>query len=106
MDLKNMLAGFTKLSASLLVASVLAACAQTSAPVAAKPPPAMSVCTEPRPEMCTRQYQPVCAQKDTGVRCVTTPCPSTEWKTYGNGCDACSDAKVIGHVPGACEAGR
>ncbi len=60
-------------------------------------------CGDPRPEMCTREYRPVCALRDTGVRCVTTPCPSTEWKTYGNACDACADADVIGHLPGACE---
>lgn len=60
-------------------------------------------CEDPRPEMCTREYLPVCALRDTGVRCVTTPCPSIEWKTYGNACDACADADVIGHVRGACE---
>lgn len=59
-------------------------------------------CEDPRPEMCTREYRPVCALRDTGVRCVTTPCPSTEWKTYGNACDACADKDVIGHVPGTC----
>ena len=59
-------------------------------------------CEEPRPEMCTREYRPVCALRDTGIRCVTMPCPSTEWKTYGNACSACADADVIGHVAGAC----
>ena len=59
-------------------------------------------CEDPRPQMCTREYRPVCALRDTGVRCVTTPCPSTEWKTYGNACDACADADVIGHIAGAC----
>ncbi|MBY0328831.1 hypothetical protein K2Q02_01920, partial [Patescibacteria group bacterium] len=38
------------------------------------------------PTMCTMQYAPVCGKKDTGVRCVTTPCPSYEIKTYGNSC--------------------
>lgn len=59
-------------------------------------------CTEPRPEMCTMQYDPVCAEVDTGIRCITEPCPSTEWKTYGNGCSACGDADVLGYVPGEC----
>lgn len=59
-------------------------------------------CEDPRPEVCTRDYRPVCALRDTGIRCVTIPCPSTEWKTYGNACDACADADVIGHLPGAC----
>ena len=38
------------------------------------------------PKFCTLQYAPVCGQKDTGIRCVTTPCPSKEIKTYGNLC--------------------
>ena len=70
------------------------------------PAPRMEVetrCEDPRPQMCTREYRPVCALRDTGVRCITTPCPSAEWKTYGNACDACADADVIGHVPGACD---
>ena len=91
---------------------LLAACSQ--APIASEPPggdtpppetrrqPVM--CSEPRPEVCTAQYVPVCATRDTGVRCVTTPCPSTERKTMGNSCSACSDPKVISYVPGECPA--
>ena len=91
---------------------LLAACSQ--APVASQPPaddtppaetrqqPAM--CTEPRPQVCTAQYVPVCATRDTGVRCVTTPCPSTEQKTMGNSCSACSDPKVVSYVKGECPA--
>ena len=60
-------------------------------------------CPEPRPQMCTRDYRPVCATRDTGVRCVTTPCPSTEEKTYGNACSACADASVIAYREGACD---
>lgn len=63
-----------------------------------------SACTEPRPEVCTQQYLPVCAKKDTGIRCVTTPCPSTENVTYSNACSACADKKVYGYRTGACEA--
>ena len=60
-------------------------------------------CKSPRPEACTREYKPVCAQKDTGVRCVTTPCPSTEKVTASNACTACSDPNILGYVPdGAC----
>lgn len=61
-------------------------------------------CKEPRPQMCTREYRPVCGLRDTGVRCVTEPCPRTEHKTYGNACDACADSAVLSHRPGACEA--
>jgi hypothetical protein len=59
-------------------------------------------CVEPRPEACTREYLPVCAEHDTGIRCVTTPCDSTEWVTRANGCTACSDPKVLRYRPGAC----
>lgn len=64
--------------------------------------PLDTVCEEPRPEMCTMDYRPVCALRDTGIRCVTTPCDSAEWKTYSNACSACSDKDVIGFVEGEC----
>ncbi len=50
-----------------------------------------TVCNEPRPEMCTMDYNPVCGQKSNG---------STA--TYGNGCGACGDKDVISHVAGEC----
>lgn len=97
-----------RLSALLL----LAACSQ--APIASEPPPPAdppadtgkepAMCADPRPEACTAHYDPVCATRDTGIRCVTTPCPSTEQKTMGNACSACSDPKVISYVKGECPA--
>lgn len=59
-------------------------------------------CSEPRKKACTREHRPVCGQVDTGVRCVTAPCPSTESKTYSNACTACADEKVVSYVSGAC----
>ena len=59
-------------------------------------------CTDPRPQICTREFRPVCSQVDTGVRCVTTPCPSTEKKTSSNACTACADPKVHGYWLNAC----
>ncbi|MBB3046809.1 hypothetical protein FHR99_001045 [Litorivivens lipolytica] len=59
-------------------------------------------CENPRPQFCTREYRPVCGQRDTGVRCVTEPCPSLELNTYGNACDACSDETVVAYTEGAC----
>lgn len=49
------------------------------------------LCKEPRPEMCTQQYDPVCGKHG-------------EWgfKTYGNACTACSKAAVVGYRPGVC----
>lgn len=83
---------------------LLTACnAQTTdtTTIITKPEP-VTVCKEPRPQMCTREYNPVCATKDTGVRCVTTPCPSIELKTYATGCTACADKKVISYTAGEC----
>jgi hypothetical protein len=49
------------------------------------------VCEEPRPQVCTMDYRPVCGNlSDGGV------------KTYSNGCGACGDAKVISWVEGEC----
>ncbi len=69
-----------------------------------KPSPvgAYTECKDPRPEACTREFRPVCGKVDTGVRCVTTPCPSTENKTYSNACTACADPKVYGFWKNAC----
>lgn len=61
-------------------------------------------CPENRPDVCTQIYQPVCGLVDTGIRCITTPCPSAEYQTFGNACTACSDSNVTGYVEGECVA--
>ena len=92
---------------------LLAACSQ--APVASEPAPPPSdapaqaknepvMCKEPRLEVCTMIYQPVCATRDTGVRCIRAPCPSEEQVTKSSSCNACSDPKVISYVQGECPA--
>ncbi len=50
------------------------------------------MCTEPRPEICTMDYQPVCALLENG-----------SYKTYSNGCSACSDLAVIRYHDGICK---
>ncbi|NUQ77386.1 MAG: hypothetical protein HUU21_27940 [Polyangiaceae bacterium] len=80
------------------------------------PPPAPTTegtggiqCSEEsrKAEMCTQQYDPVCADVDTGVRCVTAPCPqASERKTFSNACVACQEPKVIGYRKGSCEGGE
>lgn len=59
-------------------------------------------CGEIRPEMCAQIYDPVCARRDTGIRCVTTPCDSWETRQYPNSCEACRDPKVASYLPGPC----
>lgn len=60
-------------------------------------------CPEHRPDVCTQVYQPVCGLVDTGIRCITTPCPGVERKTFSNACTACSDKKVSGYIDDECE---
>ena len=43
-------------------------------------------CSDPRPEICTREYLPVCGTIGGGAT-----------RTYGNACEACADPAVIGH---------
>lgn len=59
-------------------------------------------CKDPRPTICTREYMPVCATKDTGVRCITEPCPSKETLSYSNSCAACADLDVESYTKGEC----
>ena len=49
------------------------------------------LCEEPRPQVCTREYNPVCATLKDG---------ST--KTGSTGCTSCSDPEVVGYKMGAC----
>ena len=51
-----------------------------------------TVCLEPRPQICTMDYTPVCARLK-----------SSELKTYSNACSACADVNVVSHRPAACE---
>lgn len=55
----------------------------------------------PEPQMCTMQYDPVCAQKQ--VQCVRAPCPPIT-RTFGNACQASvEDFTVL--YKGTCSAG-
>ena len=49
------------------------------------------LCEEPRPQMCTREYDPVCATLKDGTT-----------KTGSTGCTSCSDPEVVGYKKGAC----
>ncbi len=37
---------------------------------------------------CTMQYDPVCGKQETLIECITTPCPTHVYKTFGNACVA------------------
>jgi len=63
---------------------------------ATSPQVELTLCEDPRPEICTREYMPVCgylAEED-------------KWRTYANACEACADPQVEGWKPGSCESGK
>ena len=75
----------------LVVVLSLAACAGgNSQPTPTEKP--QTACTDPRPQVCTMDYTPVCAQLE-----------NEELKTYSNACSACGDVNVLAHSPAACE---
>lgn len=49
-------------------------------------------CEDPRPEMCTQEYVPVCGERMDGSR-----------KTYGNACSACADINVVQYQADPCK---
>ena len=63
---------------------VLAACAGSPAPVGTQ-------CSDPRPQVCTMEYNPVCATLVVGGV-----------KQYASGCNACADDAVASYVPDVC----
>ena len=83
-------------TAALLMLSLLTLTACASVPMADSTlkkdnSESLTFCSEPRPQICTMDYQPVCAElKDGGS------------KTYSNGCSSCSDANVVGYRDGEC----
>ena len=88
----------------ILLCFLIFSCANQSDTTHTQLLPVSQECTEPRPQICTYDYTPVCATRDTGIRCVTSPCPgSQEQVTYSNACSACADTRVYSHTPGACE---
>ena len=75
----------------LLVMSGCAATEPTKFNETRQDNPKRQICSEPRPEMCTQQYDPVCGQFSQGGN-----------QTYSNWCSACSDKAVESYVPGEC----
>ncbi len=53
-----------------------------------------TICPEPRPQICTMDYRPVCAELKNGG-----------FKVFSNGCMACADSTVVGYRQGECAGG-
>lgn len=70
--------------------AIIVACTFTTA-CSLVSPSTQHHCEEPRPEICTREYVPVCAIKRDNSQGL-----------YGNGCSACSNPEVTGYNEGAC----
>lgn len=49
------------------------------------------LCTEPRPQVCTQEYNPVCGQLAAGG-----------WHEYSSPCNACAHDAVAGYETGPC----
>jgi len=84
----------------LMAIALLVGCAgsESEDALARAPDSGLRACLDPRPEVCTKQYRPVC-----GHRCAAPPCTEADRRSYGNGCDACADASVRAHRPGRCD---
>ncbi|RHW77637.1 hypothetical protein [Colwellia sp. RSH04] len=82
--------------ALVLVLLATSSCAQNKGTVAkinqAVTNTNIGVCKDPRPQMCTMEYLPVCGLIS-----------NKAVKTYGNACGACSDIHVTQYVKGECE---
>mgnify|MGYP003116854287 FL=1 len=74
---------------SVVAVSQLAGCA--SSPKLPEPSPTV-LCEEPRPQICTMIYAPVCATHGDGRR-----------QTHASDCNACADDSTVSYEVGACD---
>jgi len=76
----------------ILLSTLVSACAAYGEKTVSPSTAELTACHEPRPQICTREYNPVCATYSNGSK-----------KTGSTGCTSCSDAEVVGYTMGACE---
>lgn len=83
-----------KATLMLVIISCLGACANQS--VEPMMPEGVIACSEPRPQICTREYRPVCGYTFNNSNSISE-------KTYATGCTACAHPSVQAYRPEACE---
>jgi hypothetical protein len=79
-------------SCKLIVIGFYLASISGCTPQPAIKPEDMTLCSNPRPEVCTMEYDPVCGYS-----------VNDESRNYASACSACSDITVIGYLPGECQ---
>lgn len=82
-----------KVTLLFLMGALVSACAVYSEKGTRSSVSEQTVCEDPRPQICTSEYNPVCASYKDGSK-----------KTASTGCTACSEPEVTGYTMGACEA--
>ena len=82
----------TKLISLVALIFIIAACNASPELPESEAPDVSTLCKDPRPQMCTMIYQPVCGVDNAG-----------QFKTYSSNCSACSHVEVKGFNEGACE---
>ena len=66
-------------------------CLTSCASTGGEPRSLMTECKDPRPQICTMIYDPVCGRDKNGIR-----------KTQASSCSACSEVDVLGFEEGEC----
>ncbi len=74
-----------RLALGLSLLLLLAACETQPTPTL------VTQCSDPRPQVCTMEYAPVCADLTAGGK-----------KQYASACNACADDAVSGYLKGEC----
>jgi hypothetical protein len=79
----------------LAVAVLLSGCVSAGGVKPDADAESLTICSEPRPQMCTMDYRPVCGALKDG-----------SFKTFSNGCMACAAVEVVGYRNGECAEGQ
>jgi len=76
----------------LTLLALLGACGASNPPAPVQT--LTTQCSQPRPQVCTMEYDPVCGELSGGGR-----------EDYSSPCNACAHDAVAAYRPGGCESG-